>query len=346
MTFMKGAPGCCCCKHFYTGSQAISMKLLNTKLVFDRHEEHPDDATFTVRAWCLDHYHNRLFVLGYNHGTNKLQTIAWCKANLPIVRNDTVMHDLLTVGSSFNTGLMRICTASEAEKIYYCVNDVPATTTYHFYELGFDGTGNVEVFSRTMSSASGSLVRRLEHCRHNDKLYYAATKSGDSVVKIYRCDRDGSNDQLVYDPGSVSINRSTCFAFDNVRGKLYVARQYLASSPYHGDIVRMELDGSSPTIVYDTGNYVSPHLFYAVQAVRFSHKDDRLLWIEGSSSVAATPDNANEPTAGLWTAAPDGSDPELIVGHYQLDLSGPTAANASDIDFGCGYERLGSGTEA
>lgn len=348
MTFATGAPGCCCCNNIYVHDISPQMVKVGSFAFGDsRFDSCPEDANVGTK-WTLDHYNQKIFlhtVQGPTGDDTNNTSIGMADMTLARSRSDILVDEVIDYGSSFFFETM--CTASEDQKLYYVLQDNPATSTYYIYECDFDGSNNGLAFSRTMSSSFAGLLLRIEHCRYDDRLYYLAQKSGDTYRKIYACDRDGSNDALVFDVGSSSptLGSSRCtFAFDNVRAKLYVV-QRVQTSPYSGQILRMDLDGSNQETVYDTGNYVSPYFAYGVAAVRYSHSRDRIYWIEGSNTTDS-PDNANDPDAGLYTAGFDGTSAEKLTGRWALDLPNGGSGSPGDFDLGCGYETLGTGTEA
>lgn len=345
MPFIKGTPGCpCCCTNYYNGSAVIRMVKLGTIIPPDTRYATAPDPNAACTAWTIDHYHQLAFVSAWWE-SGKTKKIAKFAMKIPDQRADITVTEVVDVGSSYTPE--RMCTASADQKLYYVVSDDPASTTYSFYEIGFDGTGNTLAFTRTMDASSPNLLTRIEHCRFDDKLYYCCRKSGDSYFKLYRCDRDGSNDALVFDAGASSpsiASTRTTYCFDNVRGKLYVA-QRKTSTPFRGEILRMDLDGTNQVEIYDTGDYVAPLSQYGVYGIRFSHSQDSLYWIEGSV-VTDVIDNTSDPTSGMYKAAYDGTSPTLLHGRYELFLSGTTTGSLTEFDIGCGLEKLGTGTEA
>lgn len=344
MSFATGAPGCCCCKNYYNGGSlsSVNMVLLASPLDGGRYPEYPS-STFTAVRWTLDHYHERLFFIQwFTAGTTR--KIGYCPMKLLEDRSQITITEVHEFSSSFQP--IKITTISEESKVLYVLADATVTDQYYFYEVGFDGTGDGQVFAKTMASASNNLLRRVEHCRYNDKIYYVAQLSGDTYFKVYRCDRDGANNTLIYSVGGTNptLNFFTGIAFDNVRGKLYVTQRY-TTDPYSSDILRMDLDGTNVETVHSTDGYSAPYTSYGIYAIRFSHKDDSLYWIEGSSAVEAS-DNSTDPDSGMYKAGFDGSNPTKLYGRYEINLTGTTIGSVNEIDIGCGFETLGAATEA
>lgn len=345
MSFSTGAPGCCCCKNYYSGSSLtnVKMMLLAGQLSGGRYPEYPDTATFTAPRWTVDHYHEKIFFIQwFTAGTTR--KIGYCDMKLLADRDDITVTEVHEFSTSFQP--IKITTISEESKVLYVLADSTVTDQYYFYEVAFDGTGDGQVFTKTMASASNNLLRRVEHCRYNDKIYYVAQLSGDTYFKVYRCDRDGANNTLIYSVGGTNptLNFLTGIAFDNVRGKIYVTQRY-TTDPYSSDILRMDLDGTNVETVYSTDSYSAPYTSYGVYAMRYSHKDNALYWIEGSSAIE-TSDNSSDPDSGFYKASFDGSNPAKLYGRYEIDLPGSFTGSINEFDIGCGFETLGAATEA
>lgn len=352
MAHKKHQTGCtCCCRNFYHGGGNVRMVNLS-RWDTDRYYRSPNDANFSNSAWCVDHYHQLIFAMGQIYtGAGTLTKIVKCPMKLPDARADLTptLEDVVDFGVSYRSGM--ICTDSENEMVYYAVDDNPISATLTFRSCGFDGTGDATIFTRT-KNASTTSYSHMEHCRANDRLYYSMRKSGDSNLKLYVCDLDGSNDALVYDPANLGLDNGssinggdgTQFCFDNTRSKVYACSR-VNTSPYSGQIIRMDLDGSNQETVVSTGDYVAPYTAYGVYAVRFSHKDDKLFWFEGSNP-SVTSGNSQDPDAGLFRADYDGANEEKLSGKFEFALGAGAAAEIYAFDLGCGYETLGNATLA
>lgn len=345
MAHKKHQTGCtCCCKHVYHGGSNVRMVNLS-RWDTDRYYLSPNDANFSNFSWTIDHYSEQIFFMGAWFTAGTTTKIGKCDMKLTDARADIVITEVVDYGSSFISGM--ICTASEDEMVIYCVDDAVATTTLHFRECAFDGTGDTTTFTRTKDSTA-ALFYRLEHCRANDMLYYTMRKSGDATGKLYRCERDGTNDSLVYDPGNPGLSTGTGgdaghFCFDNGRSKLY-ALSRVNSSPYSGSIIRMDLDGTNQETVVATGNYIAPYINYGVYGVSYSHKDDKIYWFEGSNP-SVTSGSAQDPDAGLFRANYDGTSEEKLSDKFDLAIGAGAASTLGNFDIGCGFETLGAATE-
>lgn len=209
MAFMKGAPGCCCCKLIYFGD-ITSGRMLNLAK-FDtpnlRWERLPSNGFAISGYYHYDHYHKLIFdtpgtsIRSYNP---KFTTLV----------ADMVYTTVLSIGGS--QVCVALATVSEESKVIYVLRDSTPTTSRYVREVGFDGTGDAALFTLTLNT-SAELVTRIDHCRADDRIYFVATTASNSVRKLRACDRDGSNNVEIFDPGSgIAVQSNNSIAFDNV----------------------------------------------------------------------------------------------------------------------------------
>jgi hypothetical protein len=159
---------------------------------------------------------------------------------------------------------------------------------------------------------------------------------------IYRCDLDGSNDTLIFDPGTgQALIAGYPFAIDNEGERLFIMH---SRSGNRSSLITCDLDGGSPTHLLDTQIPVSPGTVNTGRSVRYSHKTHRVYWWQSQNSTSA-PGNPNDPYGGMWSCAPDGSDQKHHYGRYEISLVGANDLTAC-WDIGCGFEQLGSSSLA
>lgn len=335
MGFRFAAARCCCCLLMYKGNPLRGVNFAKFVAVDDggsnRYQRIPEPAAVSASSWALDHYSRKIFTI-----TNT--QIRWVDAKIPDDSDDLVYNDVLALGGS-QIG-ERVDVASEDAKVYYVVRDSPATTSRYVRECDFDGANDQAVATITLNS-SLTPIQWLKHCRSNDKLYYVCQTSGDARTVIRRMDRDGANDELVYDPGAGNaILSGPRYTLDNERHLLYAIVRF-GSSTYR--IIRMLNDGTSPTTYYEAPVQTPVQ---QIHGICWSHLHDRMFWLL-SNNQTETGDNANDPDGGVYSAKVDGIDVQRHYKRYQSGLGDTTGSLfTSHWDLGCGFETMGAATKA
>lgn len=118
-----------------------------------------------------------------------------------------------------------------------------------------------------------------------------------------------------------------------------------------GEIYQMDLDGSSPTKIYETGRLQTPWFQYGVKCMRYSHKDKALYFLCFNIESGAAVDKFlydglfvmkdKEIADGVSAGAA-----RYIKSMNQIDLlSDANPPSIPAFELGCGFETFGKSTK-
>jgi hypothetical protein len=307
----------CCCRNVYSESlgQIEEAKICDPTY----YRGLATDTVTHTNRWAFDHKNETLYV-GRVGGLYRLSA------------------DLATatlISGSFNLTSSSIAVDYTNSRIFYTRNS--STVTCEIRRINYDGSGDTAIlsFTNTDPNASGANYRRVVYDRVNDTIYYHLQKTYSGVgappetYEMYRANADGSAEILIASHGSVADRQ---VVVDKTNSKLWWIN---INGSAHYEIRRSELDGTSPSVVYDTGSSSNQ-----VTSMQWSHKLQRLWYWE----TKATP---NASTSGLYSNNYAWTDlVHELNGNATHVGVGSSIMPTTQLFLACGIETTGASTAA
>lgn len=311
MTFMKGAPGCCCCKdiwNFGVGQYRIKSETQVDTIVAFGGEGDYDQV-------------NRVSFSGSLNGTSPLVIYK------RIEQTETA-YSLWFTGptSSRSQGMM---TCHPAAQQLYRSEHISGSTDNFIKRIDYDATNDTLIATVPGNSTTAAAVLMMVYHRENDILYYVK-RAIDGVQRIYIgwLDPAIGTENLFYNiPSNSSQNGITEIELDYINDKVWWLETVVSGGTTR-TVKRCDLDGTNQETVYTN---TAPFLF--TSGIQVSYKDQCLYTYDYDNTKAS----GSDPDGGLFKREFDYTEIERVM---DRETTGQTFFR---FRLGCGFETLGSG---
>lgn len=261
----------------------------------------------------------------------------------------TTKDTAFTMTGNYKIRLVVACHPWNQHLFYGARNDTADIKIVELRRVDYDGTNDQSLVSLGDTVATFPNIVRITTTKEEEFVFYSVQMTG---YELRRCDADGSNDTLIFAAVGSDQIREVCV--DNVNKLLYWGtRNGFGNAKIH----RSDFDGAGETVILErdanipplpSTNAVTGAAQYALDPIKWSHRDERLyLWAAGTFLVADPSDRYNG--LGIWSCLSDGSDLREEVVYPNVFYS--SAPNDPDhnvvtvpIHMGDAYEEVGDDT--
>lgn len=340
---------CCCCQRLYALQPTPTAYFeVNTPAEFEFSNSSLDRSSFHT---ILDH--RRKLVI-------ELQSAA---GGAFLYHRDHDYHNQVLVARLARAGAASPALDPVNRLIYFASQNV-LNLDIKILVVSYEGLGEVTILDKTPANANDAItfgaVPALVYARATNHLFFKQTYVTNQFGAppppqttkrtIQRINPDGSGEIEFYDGGTNVILQ---MAVDNTNGYLWWTERTTANPPVQTWLRRCPLlGGAAETMLTSIGGV-------RYEAVQWSHSRRRIFWIQYGINQAtfATPlASSLDPFNGLMSAEFDMSDQQLELSRLANNVhppgtltdnwSQPAAETITQMQLGCGLEKLGANSTA